>query len=343
MTGRMRDPWNPHDFYTKSEIDSLLATYYTQSQVNTALAAINAEISALQNVQSIGALILYQGVIAFTNSPLIAGVTRESNGVYLVSFTAPVGSYAITATPVSTPAFARYAEAIGVDHTSFRVTTIDGLTGNPSDTSFWIELVRGTQEPILWAGDSEIVGLFLAPGDSQGGSRVNATAILRNGGHNVAPVGPTIDYGYHRGVGAETAQTVATGGLATWSALITDLQPRVALMAWGVNDMGAGRSLGQIQADLATILAAGKAASPDTSWCIESIIVPDAAAAGGYGANRAVAIAFNAAGPAWAGALGATWIDRGSPNLGADFIHPAAQSDYNAIGAIEAPFIAGLL
>jgi hypothetical protein len=212
--------------------------------------------------------------------------------------------------------------------------TIEAFLSSRYDT---VSRPAATSFTVLDAGDSLVFGQQ----SNVGGERVTYHALLRAAGWCTSSVGPFSAFGLHRGIGGERAHTVATTGIGAWSTLIAADTPTIGRLAWGVNDaVGDSRTSVQILADLATILAAGQAASPATKWIVASIVRPTS---GASAPQLAEIDAVNAGGPAWAAANGATWEDRGTPTL-SDGTHPdQTQTGYPYEGARTATVIAGLL
>jgi hypothetical protein len=176
--------------------------------------------------------------------------------------------------------------------------------------------------PALWfdAGDSEVQG----QSSLLGGDRPESIAIAAPS-RRIVGVGPYGDpmFGYMRGASGELAQTVASN-LAAFAAFLVAANlvagRDVITLAWGVNDLGNGYTAAQIQTAMAAIYAQCGTTCPGVRVRVRSIVKPGPAAAGGYGANRAVADVVNAA---WTVTYGANFVDIGAPVLGPDDIHPA--------------------
>jgi len=195
-------------------------------------------------------------------------------------------------------------------------------------------LIAGATSPrIFAAGDSIVYGANAYVG----GWRPEATTTIRVSRANATFVGPYFSTGGHRGVSGETADTVASN-LTAFSAQITPDAVDCFYLAWGVNDIGGGRSSAQIETSLNAIIDQCQSTRPGKPILVQSIIKPGAGAAAGYGTNRAVADTVNAALPALCTAQGVTFVDVGTPALDIDQIHPTA-AGYTSMAAIIAPAI----
>jgi len=291
-------------------------------------------------------LVNKDGTIGQNTDPTIT-VARQSTGVYKVFCALQMGLYSLSACVSETSA--HYATVIngdagGLDPGFFFVVTFANATAGAEDAAFTLTINKLDGPIGLFAGDSLTVGNHAAPGDSTGGSRFVVTDDMRKNGKLMLTAGPCFvgqgpQGGFHRGIAGETMQSIisggsAGGGLPEIGFLYAKAKPRASTLAWGVNDMANGATVNQMLGYAEQILNAARQASQKTYFAFESICVPGAGAAGGYGANRAIGTAFNVALPLWCAQHQIDFIDRGTPEQAADQIH-LTTNGYAAVGAIE--------
>jgi lysophospholipase L1-like esterase len=187
---------------------------------------------------------------------------------------------------------------------------------------------------IMCAGDSITEGY----NDLVGGWRPGLSTALAAAGVGYVYVGPYSDaYGAHRGVAGDRAGAQGAG----FQADMETYDPRVVILAYGVNDIG-GEYLdatGTLAA-LSNVVALTKAGAPQATILMQSLIVPGPGFPTYY-ANRAQNVAVNAALPAWCNARGVRFVDIGSPAT-SDGVHPTAGGYASQAATIAAAVLAAL-
>lgn len=188
---------------------------------------------------------------------------------------------------------------------------------------------------VLVMGDSVTVGY----NGLVGGWRVGLSTALTAATVQHTYVGPYSDaYGAHRGVSGDRAGAQGAG-------FQTDCEtydPRVIIIAYGVNDIG-GEYLdatGTLAA-LSNCVSLAQAGAPQAIILVQSLIVPSTNDFPTYYANRAENEAVNAALPAWCNARGVRFVDIGNPAT-SDGVHPTAAGYATMVTAISAAVLAAL-
>ena len=185
------------------------------------------------------------------------------------------------------------------------------------------------------------VGSIMACGDSitvgelglTGGWRSGVASRLTAAGIAYSYVGPITDaYGSHRGESGTTA--IAQVG-AVIEANATTYQPDVAILAYGMNDIGMGNGPTAFLAALDDIVGWLRVGAPQVRILVLSVIRPGPNLYG-YETYLADYDTVNAALPAWCDARLCTFVDIGAPTT-SDGVHPVdGASGYDVMADIIA-------
>ena len=217
-----------------------------------------------------------------------------------------------------------------------------------SNTESSISWVRNLGR-IMWCGDSQVSDGFYTIKAAEWNALTQyfiANAIRYvlvgpatagwNGGPN-ALVSPA-----HRGASGETAANADTGTLwssTTFAGFHTTYRPRISMVAFGTNDLGADLvSPATVRTRMETLFTAARSTAPWVHLLTRSLPVPHGPM---YLASAADFTAYNAAGPAWAAANGVGYVDIGDPDRdGTDGLH--ILDGATGYGTYSAPDVSGV-